>query len=140
MEGKFCDDANCEGKTTEESKLKIVPDDSSGRNNATIFPMGGSIPICEYELYNEEHQIWKGKLVIPPGKAGAPDVVFFSRKYQPEINDLDKLFVEMEMENTDLLGIPFILVPKEKLLFGYYGGSGTVILPPPARITRPHMQ
>jgi hypothetical protein len=142
MEAKdlYCDDEKVEGLVAEETELKIVPDTGEGRNNATIFPMGGSIPICEYEIYNEEHQIWKGKLVIPPSASGASDVVFFSRFYQPEINDLDKLFVEIEMEATDLIGIPFILVPKEKLMFGYFAGSSTIVIPKKKIIKHPRMQ
>jgi hypothetical protein len=122
------------GKLMEEEKDKVVEELITAepvleRNNATIFPMGGCIPICEYEIYHEKLEIWKGKLVIPPKAKGAPDIVFFSRKYQPDINELDQIFVEMEIETSDLIGIPFILVPKEKMLFSYYGGSGILALP-----------
>ena len=118
-------------ETTLQTASEVVAEQVLERNNATIFPMGGCIPICEYEVYlkTEDMNIWKGKLVISPKSKGAPDTVFFSRKYQPEINELDQIFVEMEIETTDLIGIPFILVPKEKMLFGYYGGSSILALP-----------
>jgi hypothetical protein len=110
------------------------------RNNAQIVPMGSNIPIIEYEVYNSELQIWKGKLAIPPG-SGAPDIIYFSRKYQPDINELDQIFVEIEIEDTDLLGVPFILVPKEKFLFGYFRAAGEGIIIPNKKIKlSPHMQ
>lgn len=143
-DAEFCDDKKLEGIIAEESKLKLTKNTGEGRNNATIFPMGGCIPICETELYLEDLDrsicIWKGKLVIPPGKSGAPDVVFFSRLYQPEINELDKLFVEIEIKTTDLIGIPFILVPKEKMMFGYFAGSDTILIPQKKIVQRPHLQ
>ena len=110
------------------------------RNAAQIVPMGGLVPIMDYELYNEELQIWKGKLCIPPG-SGAPETIYFSRKYQPEINELDQIFVEIEIEDTDILGVPFIMVPKEKFLFGYFRAPGEgIIIPNKPTLSRPHMQ
>ena len=110
------------------------------RNQAQIVPMGSNVPIIEYELYNKELQIWKGKLAIPPG-SGAPDIIYFSRKYQPDINELDQIFVEIEIEDTELLGVPFILVPKEKFLFGYFNAPGEgIIIPTKPVLSRPHRQ
>ena len=109
------------------------------RNNAQLVPMGGVVPITDYKVYNEELQIWKGKLVIQPG-SGAPEVIYFSRKYQPEINELDQIFVEIEILDTELLGVPFILVPKEKFLFGYFKGSDTIVIPNKKIKLSPHMQ
>ena len=111
------------------------------RNQAQIVPMGsGGAPIYDYEVYNEELQIWKGKLVIPPG-SGAPEVIYFSRKYQPDINELDAIFVEIEITDTELLGVPFIMVPKEKMLFGYFRSPGEgIVIPAKPRISRPHRQ
>jgi hypothetical protein len=109
------------------------------RNNATIIPMGGSLPIMDYTLYNEEHKIWRGTLVVPQ-KNAAP-IIYFSRKYQPEVNELDQIFVEIEITDPELLGVPFILVPKEKLMFGYDKGSSILTLNPNGpRISKPHMQ
>lgn len=97
------------------------------RNNATIIPMGGTLPICDYTCFNKEHNIWRGTLVVPQKNAN-PNV-FFSRKYQPEINDLDKIFVEIEITELEILGVPFLLVPKEKLMFGYEKGSDILAIP-----------
>ena len=112
------------------------------RNNAMLVPMGGLVPIEDYELYKKDDnvEIWKGKLVIP-GKSDTPDIIYFSRFYQPDINDLDKIFVEIEITDLNILGVPFILVPKEKFLFGYFKGSDTIVIPKINLAgSRPHMQ
>jgi len=98
------------------------------RNNATLVPMGGLVPIERYEVYDKERKIWKGHLVIP-ATSGAPDIIYFSRNYQPEINELDQIFVEIEFTDTEILGVPFLMVPKEKFLFGYFKGSDTIVIP-----------
>ena len=123
------------GTKMEKESLEEAP----VRNNATLVPMGGLVPIESYEVWNEELQIWKGKLVIPPG-SGAPDIVYFSRKYQPEINELDQIFVEIEILSTELIGVPFIMVPKEKFMFGYFKGSDKLILPKKNIKLPPHRQ
>ena len=130
----YCDDPKLSGKKPD--KLEKVPE----RNAAQIVPMGGLVPLMDYELYNEELQIWKGKLCIPPG-SGAPETIYFSRKYQPDINELDQIFVEIEILDLEILGVPFIMVPKEKFLFGYFRAPGEgIIIPTKPQLSRPHRQ
>jgi hypothetical protein len=123
-------------ETSEEEQIET---NTFVRNNAQIIPMGGSLPVSDYECFDEDLQIWKGNLIVP-GTNGNK-VIFFSRKYQPEINDLDKLFVEIEITDPELLGVPFILVPKEKLMFGYERATTDgIIRPQLIKPARPHMQ
>jgi hypothetical protein len=141
--GKFCDDPSLKGKTAEENKVTqdkgVTSEPKLERNNAQIIPMGGSLPVSDYECYNEELKIWRGNLIIP-GTDGNK-VIFFSRKYQPEINDLDQIFVEIEITDPELLGVPFILVPKEKLMFGYERATTAgIIRPKLVTPARPRMQ
>jgi len=137
MADDFCDIAgeHCDEQQEEESQVK--PE----RNQAQIVPMGsGLAPIYDYELYNEELQIWKGKLVIPSG-TNAPEVIYFSRKYQPEVNEFDRVFTEIEILDLEILGVPFVLVPKEKFLFGYFRAPGEgIIIPSKPKLSRPRMQ
>jgi hypothetical protein len=134
----YCDDPSLKGKTAEET-TKTVSEPKLKRNNAQIIPMGGSLPVSDYECYNEELKIWRGNLIIPG--ADGNKVIFFSRKYQPEINDLDKIFVEIEITDPELLGVPFILVPKEKLMFGYERATTAgIIRPKLVTPARPRMQ
>jgi len=134
MAEQFCDDVSVAGKITKEN-LTIKPE----RTNATIIPMGGLVPIHDYEEYlkTDTVNIWKGRVVIPPVQ-GAPDVVYFSRKYQPEVNELDQIFVEIEIEDTELIGVPFLLVPKEKMIFAYSPSTFLHLPKKGNKVIRPH--
>jgi len=119
-----------------------LADIQKGRNNSQIFPLGGKVPICNYELIDEAQQIWKGELVLnASSRADEAKTIYFSRFYQPEVNDLDKIFTEVIFDDAELLGVPFILVPKEKFLFGFEKGSASIIIPrKPILSKHPHMQ
>ena len=98
------------------------------RNNAQLKTYGGYFPVSHVEVVDEQQHIYKGKKVAIKGddKVFERDYVFFSRNYQPDINDLDKIYPELSFSN-ELLGVSFILVPKEKLLFEYSPSSSIAI-------------
>ena len=99
-------------------------------SQAIIFPLGGYVPIKEIEVVDEGQKIYKGKIVDHPNQQLQTKDVFFSRDYKPEVNELDQIFVEKHFDSS-LIGVPFTLVPKEKLLFGFFPKS-VIQLPDPS--------
>lgn len=99
------------------------------RNNSQLKLFAGFFPVVDWEVYDVDKEIWKAKPL--PGTeqdTALGDVeIYFSRLYQPDINDADKLFVEVELPEG-LFGLPALLVPIGKLLFGRTADS--IILQP----------
>ncbi len=92
-------------------------------NNAVIAPFGAYLPVYNIEAVDAKKGIWKG-LIVPHAARGmaAKDedkIVFFTRNYLPEVNDMDLVYPEIEFKSKDIMGVKFWLIPKEKLLFGY---------------------
>ena len=67
--------------------------------------------------------MWKGTMVPhltrSMGKTPDDKIVFFTRNYQPDVNDMDLVYPEIEFKSKAIIGVKFWLIPKEKLLFGY---------------------
>jgi hypothetical protein len=105
-------------------------------NNARVKTFGAYVVIHSYEVVNEELQIWKGiQLVQPDQREDIMPQIYFSRKYTPDINDLDLIFPEIVWSDPDLIGVPCLFVQKEKLLFGYMPHS-TILVPLPKKAVR----
>ncbi len=100
--------------------------------DAIIFPLGGYVPIKDVECVDESQHIWKGRIVDHPNKAFQTEWVYFSREYLPAVNELDQIYKEKTFDDK-INGVPFLLVPKEKLLFGYFPPS-IIHMPNPAMI------
>lgn len=106
-------------------------------NDARYTSLGSYRALYDIRAVDEEKKIWKGRPIIDfsmqkmPGvqKASETAWVFFSREYDDR-NDWDRLYHEIEIDDEEILGQPFILVPKEKILFAYD--------PPPVGIILPH--
>ena len=106
-------------------------------NNACIFTLGSYKAVYDVECVDEEQKIWKGKpLPLPVKRAkGPPSLVdapanswlFFSRMYH-DTNDWDMYYPEIEIKDPKIAGVPFLLIPKEKHLFGYEPPT-TIALP-----------
>lgn len=104
-------------------------------SNARIVPLRGQMPVCDIECVDDAQGIWKGTCIPTQGM---PDdmnkTVFFSRKYDRENNDFDRIVNELEITDTSILGIRFWLIPKEKMLFGYEPAS-TILKAPIQPVT-----
>lgn len=97
-------------------------------NNACVFVTSKYRAVYDIEEVDAKQKIWKGKplpLPIDEGKgrpamlmAPARSWTFFSRMYHKE-NDWDRFYPEIEFEDEEIAGVPFLLVPIEKVLFGY---------------------
>lgn len=97
-------------------------------NNARIACFG-KVAVYDYELVDEKQQIWKGKVVIDDNSAfQGKTEMFFSRRYDPA-SDMDKMLEEYEITDEELMGVKFLMVPKEKLLF-IFSPSTSIVLPP----------
>ena len=112
-------------------------------NNARIKTFGGYVPVYKLEMIDAEQKIWKAHIIpvenmlIPKGVSidtTKKGIVFFSRNYKPEINELDQIYVEVHIKSADIIGESFWLIPKEKLLFEYEPPSS---IHKPATFTSP---
>lgn len=111
-------------------------------NNARLQTFGGYVCIHSFVPVDPAKGIWKGiQLVQPDQRSEIFPYVYFSRNYMPETNDLDKVFPEVEWTDPELIGVPFLLVQKEKLLFGLVPSpKHGIVLPAPQSIRRPRPQ
>lgn len=94
------------------------------------------VAVTDIEVYDEKRKIWKGAILKETEQANTlGKEVFFSRKYEPDKNEMDTIIQEyMFEEDDDLLGISFLLIPTEKILFIYEPSS--ILVKTPIRIQR----
>ena len=96
------------------------------------------MPLFNIEAYDAEQEIYKGQL-IPTSRVGQwgnitdRDWIYFSRRYDPENNDLDKVFIEEEYDDT-LTGFAFTLVPGNKIRMFYVPESSIIQLKPGGKV------
>ncbi len=95
-------------------------------NNARIQCMSMYAPIYDYFVHDKKQAIWRGKRVVEPGTpADTFTEIYFVRANDPlEPNEMP----EYEFKNKDLIGFPFLLIPKGNILFGY-DKPGKIIKP-----------
>jgi len=104
---------------------------SAQLNNARIKCFGSGVPVYNWTCVDNDRSIWKGTRIIEPGTpSDAFETVYFSRLYDLDNSDLDRMIHEYEFIDTDILGVPFLVVPKEKLIFGYDAPSSLIAKPP----------
>lgn len=90
--------------------------------------------LYEIEPVCMEQQIFRGKL-IPTSRTGQwaqitdRDWIYFSRRYDAEHNDLDKVFIE-EHYGDELTGYEFTLIPGNKIRMFYVPESSIIKLAP----------
>ena len=107
------------------------------RNNSRLILVNPLVPVCDYVEYDKSQNIWRGRLMQDTDIALKMDFdeVFFCREYNKE-NEFDKILQEFFFKaDDDVAGIPFILVPKQKILFAFKPSS--TIAMPPMRIRQP---
>jgi hypothetical protein len=89
-------------------------------NNSMLRTFGAYVVVHSVECVDQAKGIFRGvQLVEPEVRSEVMPYVYFSRNYDSATNDLDKMFPEIQWDDAELIGLPFILVQKEKLLFGY---------------------
>ena len=97
-------------------------------NNACVFVSNKYRAVYAIEEVDAERKIWRGKPLPMPIKVEGKHPSFltppehawtyFSRNYNPD-NDWDRYYPEFEITDEAIAGVPFLLVPIEKYLFGY---------------------
>lgn len=96
-----------------------MEDNQEKRNNARMIIQNRHIPVTNIEVYDLKKEIYTGDVVKQTMEYEQMGfhIVFFSRHYDPE-NEYDKILKEYDFEADDtLLGIPFTLIPQQKILF-----------------------
>lgn len=89
------------------------------RNNGRMIIMQGHIPVTDIEIYDLKKEIYTGYVVKNTLEYEQMKfhIVFFSRRYEPD-NEYDKILNEYDFDADDnVFGIPFTLIPKQKILF-----------------------
>ena len=88
--------------------------------------------LCEIEPFDVEEKLYKGKLIETSrvgrwSKITDRDLVIFSRDYDPDVNDMDKIFKETKI-NDNLLGYEFVMIPLNKVRMFYTPASSVIKL------------
>ena len=100
-------------------------------NNARLKCFGSYVPLTNVVCVDTEQNIWKGERVVELGTSpDAMTTLYFSRDYNPEENEFDRMISEKIFPDASIIGFDFVLVPKDKMLFGY---------DPPSTIIKPFM-
>ena len=110
-------------------------------NNAFIKSTGSYFILYDIQEIDYDRKVYKGRPVPLMAGGGNPgplpdnavevEWIFFSREYDDR-NDWDRLYHEIIFEDEELIGAPFSVVPKEKILFKY--NSPTTIILPKAQV------
>jgi hypothetical protein len=96
-------------------------------NGATIIGYGNYRALYEIEVIDAKKKLWRGKpiptvqesaLARQNSQSQEHHWIYFHRNYDDR-NDWDRLYFEHEFEDIKTFGVPFILIPKEKILFAY---------------------
>lgn len=96
-------------------------------DNAVLKCLSQYVPVVEPELVDAKQKIWKATRVLEPGTPdNAADTVYFTRRTVPQ-SDFDMMWPEVEIKDDRIIGVKFLLVPKDKMLFTY---------DPPSRIIK----
>jgi hypothetical protein len=107
------------------------------KGEARIQCFNGLVPIKDWKVFNKAKGIYVGERIEQPGAVPVRGqqgqdflkTVYFSRVYNPA-NEIDRMLCEYEITEATVLGFPFLLIPKEKVLFLY---------DPPTFILKPAM-
>ncbi len=95
-------------------------------NNARIRTFA-NVAIKDYKVVDTKQEIWKGFIVENAGTKSDDKIIYFSRKYDYKNSDIDRMLAEHEILDESLLGFSFLLIPKDKLLFGFLPHSSILI-------------
>ncbi len=93
-------------------------DNVSEPNNADVRFIN-HFAFYDIKVVDEEEGIWKGIPILPVAKDDEHGLGFFSRRYNREDSDIDRMIEEYYIRDKSILGVEFLLVPREKLLFAY---------------------
>lgn len=118
------------------------------KNNARIgcmsrFAIQDIEPVDAVAKLGVENQkidgVWKGLVVFDANmpKNLLSDVVFFSRHYDRKNSDMDRMLEEYAIDDESIIGVKFLLVSREKLLFFYAATPKGGIIVPNLKISKP---
>lgn len=113
------------------------------RNNARISGTGIYLPICKVEqVIAQPIALWRGFLVTEDSTSESErGFIYFTRTYHPDTNEYDKIYPEIPVKDKDIIGLEFLLVPKEKVVFRYQPPTeGGIMLPPSMKQERGHIK
>lgn len=97
-------------------------------NNASILPMNGYMAVGNVEMTDTKNNVFRGEIVRNRDQNEIKAKwVYFRRDSGVDV-EFDQMWPYMDFESEDLLGFPFLLVPKEKILF-FYNEPSFIIQP-----------
>ena len=105
------------------------------KNNARIKCVSLYAPVYDYFLHDKKQGIWRGKRVIEPGTPVNEFTEIYFTRNDPEYAKEKGLLLEFEFKSKDLIGFPFLLIPKGDMLFGY--DAPGIIVKPNIVLTKP---
>lgn len=108
--------------------------------NARIIPLGGYIPMANVKWFDESQKVAVGTVLEHPDPNINGRPMYFSRDYKPDINELDQIYYEYHFPAGLLDCGEFWLIPKEKVLFGYWPPSAIVLPNFQPGMRRPRVQ
>ena len=124
-------DQESKGPTLADTKIALPQKEEKG---CQLEVQREFMPLYNIEPYSEEQQIYRGQL-IPLARKGQFALiddrswVYFSRRYDPDANDMDKIFIEEEYDDS-LTGTAFTLIPGNKVRMFYIPESKIIQLRP----------
>ena len=88
-------------------------------NNARVLTLNGYQMVTAVELVDAEQGIFKGEIVKQPEQKNSVGSTLFFRRDSGVDTEFDSMWPYIDFKTTELIGFPFVLVPKEKILFIY---------------------
>ncbi len=111
----------------------------SDKNKSLLIPLSGWVPVRDLEVVDEEQLIWRGTIVDHPHQEMDGRLVYFSREYLPEVNELDQIYKEKFFSDESIRGFPFWMIPKEKLFFTQMPAS-SIVRPDPRTFSKRNLR
>ncbi len=94
-------------------------------NNARLRSMNRTVIVTNIREYDKHERIWIGDILKDTEHSQSlGKTVFFSRKYEPDKNEMDIILKEYHFTaDPDVLDEEFWIIPSEKIIFLYEPSS-----------------
>lgn len=123
------------------SEQKIIDITKPPLSDARLKCFSDYTPVKDVEVVDAKQRVFKGERVIETGTPeGVMTIIYFRRSDKKDkrredsaLSEIDVMWPEIHIHDTNILGFEFYLIPKVKMLFGYDPASSTILKAPVAR-------